>query len=124
MTAKRIQAAKSVAKTYQRAFASAAAGNLIDVLARFTSDDFLWRGVHPFNEQRGDDGQSVWVIRCHRRPALSLFDRDPAATTIVRRRCWRAPGTRTWPGTVPAVSARPTRYAVISNSISTRFAGT
>ena len=76
MTAKRIQAAKSVAKTYQRAFDSAAVGNLTDVLARFTSGDFLWRGVHPFNEQRGAAAVSDVFWRPLRESVGSLQRRE------------------------------------------------
>lgn len=53
MTAATLQAAKSVVKAYQQAFDSAAVVDLSAVLAEHTSDDYLWRGVHPFDEQHG-----------------------------------------------------------------------
>lgn len=53
MSAANLQAAKSVVKAYQQAFDSAVSGDLETALAEHTSDDYFWRGMHPFHEQRG-----------------------------------------------------------------------
>lgn len=51
------QEAKSVVRTFQRELDAAADAEIADVLARHTTPDFLWRGMHPFYEQKG--GQAV-----------------------------------------------------------------
>jgi hypothetical protein len=49
------QAGKSLVKRYQAALDSAADSEINDVLRRFTTEDHLWRGMHPFHVQRGAD---------------------------------------------------------------------
>jgi hypothetical protein len=48
-----LQAAKHTVRTFHQAFDSASDEALGGVLAAHTSDDYLWRGMHPFYEQEG-----------------------------------------------------------------------
>lgn len=44
------QANKALVLDYYNALQAATAATVGGVVARYTSDDYLWRGVHPFNE--------------------------------------------------------------------------
>lgn len=48
-----LQAAKNKVRTFHQAFDSSSDKDLAGVLAAHTSDDYLWRGMHPFYEQQG-----------------------------------------------------------------------
>jgi len=48
-----LQKAKRVVLSYQEAMDTCTSEQLPDVLAQHTSDNFSWRGMHPFYEQRG-----------------------------------------------------------------------
>jgi len=47
------QSIKSVVRNFMRDLDAANTAEIEDVLARYTAPDFLWRGMHPFYEQRG-----------------------------------------------------------------------
>jgi len=47
------QAEKGVVRAFHDALARATPQSVADVLARHTSPDWFWRGMHPFHEQRG-----------------------------------------------------------------------
>lgn len=47
------QANKRLILDYYRALDDAAPAEIERVIARHTTDDYLWQAVHPFNEQRG-----------------------------------------------------------------------
>ncbi len=53
MDTTRLQRAKKVVREFHAAFDSAPDDQLSNVLAAHTQDDYFWRGMHPFNEQRG-----------------------------------------------------------------------
>lgn len=46
---------KQLVRKYYEELDAAADNDINRVLARYTSDDYLWRGMHPFYEQRGAD---------------------------------------------------------------------
>jgi predicted ester cyclase len=48
-----LQAAKNTVRTFHQAFDSSSYKDLAGVLAAHTSDNYLWRGMHPFYEQQG-----------------------------------------------------------------------
>lgn len=48
-----LQAAKQTVLRYQEALDTCTTEQLPSVLAQHTSDDYLWRGMHPFYEQHG-----------------------------------------------------------------------
>ena len=50
-----IQQAKATVLNWQKSTDSAKLADLATVMAAFTTDDYLWRGVHPFHEQNGPD---------------------------------------------------------------------
>ena len=50
-----LQVAKRVVRAHHAALESAAHGDVAAALARHTSPDWLWRGMHPFYEQTGAD---------------------------------------------------------------------
>ena len=56
------QEAKAVALEYMRAVEAATSDGIADVIAQFTSSDYRFRGVHPFNELRGANtvADTVW----------------------------------------------------------------
>ena len=54
MTAE-LQDAKQVVLEYYDAFDAAPVDQLVDVLRKHTTDDYFWRGIHPFYEQSGED---------------------------------------------------------------------
>ncbi|MDH3991217.1 MAG: nuclear transport factor 2 family protein [Gammaproteobacteria bacterium] len=47
------QQAKKTVRDFHAAFDAANVGDITDVLAAHTSDDYFWRGMHPFYEQTG-----------------------------------------------------------------------
>ncbi len=47
------QATKTIVRDYFDALENASPENVVDVLQQFTTEDYLWRGVYPFREQRG-----------------------------------------------------------------------
>ncbi len=49
----RYQAAKTVVRDYFDAMENASPDTVADVLQEFVSEDYLWRGVYPFRDQRG-----------------------------------------------------------------------
>ncbi|MDE0335558.1 MAG: nuclear transport factor 2 family protein [Defluviicoccus sp.] len=49
------QASKAFVLDLYRALDRAPAAACAEVLSHFTTDDWLWRGMHPFNEQRGPE---------------------------------------------------------------------
>lgn len=53
MSTNHLQAAKKVVRTFHEEFDSAGDEDLARVLGAHTSDDYLWRGMHPFYEQNG-----------------------------------------------------------------------
>ena len=53
MSTDRLQAAKSTVRDFHAAFDAAGDDDLAAVLAGHTSQDYLWRGMHPFYEQSG-----------------------------------------------------------------------
>ncbi|GAB2518903.1 nuclear transport factor 2 family protein [Microbulbifer agarilyticus] len=57
------QAEKSLVLEYFEAIDAASAEEVSAVLDRYTSQDYLFRGVHPFNELRGAEavGANVWA---------------------------------------------------------------
>jgi hypothetical protein len=48
-----LQSAKAVVRSHHGALSRAAPSSVGDLLARHTSADWHWRGMHPFHEQRG-----------------------------------------------------------------------
>lgn len=46
-----LQTAKQVVQNYITAFDAAKDGDLVSVLENYTTDDYHWRGMHPFYEQ-------------------------------------------------------------------------
>lgn len=52
MTAE-IQAAKATVRAFHEALDGASVTEIAEVLSSFTTDDYLWRGMHPFYEQTG-----------------------------------------------------------------------
>ncbi len=48
-----LQAAKNTVRTFHQAFDSSSDKDLAGILAANTSDDYVWRGMHPFYEQQG-----------------------------------------------------------------------
>ena len=51
ITMSRFQSAKDQVRGYMQAMETASATTVAQVLARHTSDDYLWRGVFPFRQQ-------------------------------------------------------------------------
>ena len=49
------QPAKDLVRRYHAALAAANADSVGETLARYTTPDWHWRGMHPFHEQRGAD---------------------------------------------------------------------
>ncbi|MGL5055663.1 MAG: ester cyclase [Fusobacteriaceae bacterium] len=47
------QETKRIVRDYFEAIENATTENIEEVLAKYTSDDYLWRGVYPFREQAG-----------------------------------------------------------------------
>ncbi len=48
-----LQAAKALVSEYYQAFDKAENSERLNILSRYTSSDFYWRGMHPFYEQEG-----------------------------------------------------------------------
>ena len=64
-----IQQAKATVLNWQKSTDSAKLADLATIMASFTTDDYLWRGVHPFHEQNGPDS----VIRAFYTPFRTAF---------------------------------------------------
>ena len=47
------QASKALILEFHQALDASPANAVADVLSRFVADDYLWRGMHPFNRQTG-----------------------------------------------------------------------
>ena len=75
MTAE-LQHAKQVVLDYYDVFDAAPVDQLVDVLRKHTTDDYFWRGIHPFYEQSGVDAvvKTFWVPL---RQAFSPLQRRP-----------------------------------------------
>ena len=60
--ANELQSAKQVVLSHYKALATATLDNVAATLAERTSDNWLWRGMHPFHEKRGarDVAESFW----------------------------------------------------------------
>ena len=63
------QASKALVLDLYRALDRAPAAACAEVLSRFTTDDWHWRGMHPFNEQRGPEA----VARAFWEPCKRAF---------------------------------------------------
>lgn len=50
-----LQSIKDLVVEFHAALDSADAGSIATVLQQFTTDDYYWRGMHPFYEQKGAD---------------------------------------------------------------------
>jgi ketosteroid isomerase-like protein len=74
------QAQKAVVRSFHAELAAAAQEAVTGVLARHVTPDWHWRGVHPFNEQRGAEAiaAAFWAplmesfTRLQRRPDIFL----------------------------------------------------
>ena len=89
-----LQRAKRVVLEYFDALDTASVAEIETVIDRFTTADYLWRGVHPFNEQVGSASVAAtfWnplrqaFSRLQRRPDVFMAGRndvDEGATTWV-----------------------------------------
>ena len=56
------QAAKTIVRDYFEALENASPENVADVLQQFTGENYLWRGVYPFREQRGADTVAEGIL--------------------------------------------------------------
>ena len=71
---------KRLVRDYHAALAEASPDTVAAALARFTAPDWLWRGMHPFNEQHGADAVAsvFWtpflraMTRVQRRPDIFI----------------------------------------------------
>lgn len=63
------QSAKNVVRNYMKAFDSASEKELSIILKQHTTEDYLWRGMHPFYEQNGAEA----VIETFWRPLRESF---------------------------------------------------
>ena len=85
------QAAKTIVRNYFEAMENANPETVADVLKEFTADDYLWRGVYPFREQRGADvvAETFWaplmqsLTRMQRRQDIFI-----AGTNEIRGEQW------------------------------------
>jgi SnoaL-like domain len=66
-----LQREKALVRRLHEALAAAGPDDVGDVLARFTTPDWHWRGMHPFNEQVG----AAAVAEVFWRPLLTAFTR-------------------------------------------------
>ena len=74
------QTEKDLVRAYYEALSGADAGSVADVLGRFTTPDWHWRGMHPFHEQTGAEAVAAafWqpflgaMTRVQRRPDIFL----------------------------------------------------
>ena len=74
------QPAKDLVRKYHAEISAGSPEGMADVLARYTSDDWLWRGMHPFHEQTGANAvaEVFWTplkssfTRLQRRPDIFL----------------------------------------------------
>ena len=65
------QEAKDLVRAHHAAIAGAGADTISAALAEHTAPDWLWRGMHPFNEQHGPDAvaEVFWA------PLMTAFTR-------------------------------------------------
>jgi len=63
------QKEKTLVQDYFKALENANANNVDEVIAKFVSDDYLWRGVYPFHEQTGSQA----VANIFWQPLLNAF---------------------------------------------------
>ncbi len=70
------QVEKDVVRAHHAAIARANADTIAAALAERTAPDWLWRGMHPFREQRGADAvaRGFWSHFCH---AMTRLQRRP-----------------------------------------------
>jgi hypothetical protein len=74
------QAEKDLVRAHHAAIARASADTMAAALAEHTAPDWLWRGMHPFHEQRGAEAvaQAFWspfsqaMTRLQRRPDIFM----------------------------------------------------
>jgi hypothetical protein len=69
MCAEQLQDAKAAVREFHSAFDSAPDSELQSILARHTTADYRWRGVHPFHEQHG----AVSVVSAFWQPLRKSF---------------------------------------------------
>ena len=65
------QTEKALVRQYHADLSAAAPEAVAEVLARYTTPDWLWRGMHPFHEQTGAEA----VARAFWTPLKSAFTR-------------------------------------------------
>ncbi|TYB83420.1 ester cyclase, partial [Maritimibacter fusiformis] len=78
------QPAKDLVRQYHHDLSAAAPEAVAEVLARYTGDRWLWRGMHPFHEQTGAEAVAdmFWsplkasFTRLQRRPDIFLAGRN------------------------------------------------
>lgn len=78
------QAEKSLVRQFHQELSAAPAEAAAEVLARYTSPGWLWRGMHPFHEQTGAEAvaREYWAplkasfTRLQRRPDIFLAGRN------------------------------------------------
>ena len=70
------QAEKNLVRAHHAAIARANADTIAAALAEHTAPDWLWRGMHPFHEQRGAEAVArvFWSPFCQ---AMTRLQRRP-----------------------------------------------
>ena len=68
----RLQHAKEIVLEYYDALDAASGADIASVLHKYTSDDYLWRGMHPFHEQSGSDAVADVFWKPFRRSFASV----------------------------------------------------
>ena len=69
------QAEKAVVRAFHDALDNSTPETINEVLSQFVAPDWLWRGMHPFHEQRGDEVARVFWTPL--RNALNPLQRRP-----------------------------------------------
>jgi len=85
-----LQHAKAVVRDHLDAIDAAPSGGLAEAISRGVTDDYLWRGVHPFYEQEGAEAVAsvFWEPLCaafspiQRRPDVFLAGENTAGEGI------------------------------------------
>ena len=80
------QAEKDLVRRYHDDIAKADANTIGEVLSRYVSPDWHWRGMHPFHEQHGPEN----VARVFWSPLMKSMTRIQRLTTLR--------GQSPWPG--------------------------
>jgi len=75
-TSTRLQEAKAVVRDHLNAIDAAPQGNLASAISKGVTDDYLWRGMHPFYEQQGAEAVAS-VFWEPLRAAFSPIQRRP-----------------------------------------------